>query len=128
MKKRLFVFILILLSAGLSFAAGDKEASVQEPEGPVTITLLIQPEMMWDGFKAVIADWEEKTGNTIDVQNLGGDQLFLVLTSRVNIVDPIVKTATLPFLRGYSRLVQPDPIPHNKPYLESSHSDSDVVL
>jgi len=46
--------------------------------------MLIPPEMTYEGLKAVIADWETKTGNTIDVQNLSGDQLYFVLNSRIS--------------------------------------------
>jgi len=83
MKKITFV-VIILLSATLMFAGGQGDTKAAEEKGPVTLQLMEVQEQMWDGFVAVIADWEAKTGNKIEVNLIPGNQIEQVLISRLN--------------------------------------------
>jgi raffinose/stachyose/melibiose transport system substrate-binding protein len=81
--KRLIVIMVLAGIAASGFAAGQQE-SAGAGTGPVTLTLLEVPEQMWEGFKAVIAEWEKRTGNKMEVQILPNDQIYPVLISRIN--------------------------------------------
>ncbi len=79
----LFVWLLLFTTVFL-FSNGKQEQPV-ETVGPKTITMLSIPELMSaEGFKAVIAEWEERTGNRMEVQILPDDQVNQVLVQRLN--------------------------------------------
>lgn len=77
--KKLIIFFLVVCSFFPAWAQGEKETS-----GGVTLKMLQVQEQMWDGFKEVIADWEQKTGNKIEVNLIPGNQYEQVLISRIN--------------------------------------------
>jgi raffinose/stachyose/melibiose transport system substrate-binding protein len=79
--KRYIVLLLLLVIAVFGFTEGQQEPGKKEG---VTLTLLEVPEQMWDGFKAVIEEWEKRTGNKMEVQILPNDQIYPVLISRIN--------------------------------------------
>jgi raffinose/stachyose/melibiose transport system substrate-binding protein len=79
--KRTVLATAIILASVLAFGSGQDDVAA---DGPVTLQLMEVQEQMWDGFVAVIADWEAATGNKIEVTLIPGNQIEQVLISRIN--------------------------------------------
>lgn len=81
---RKLLLCLFLLTTVFLYSSGKQEQSA-EKAGPKAITMLSIPEFTSiDGFSAVIAEWEKRTGNTIEVQILPDDQVNQALVQRLN--------------------------------------------
>lgn len=84
-KKVLAVLLTMTLAAGLlaGCSGGNQENEKEKAEGGVTITLGTPAETLYDIDKQLIKEYEEYSGNRVDIQEIPTDQYNNVMKTKL---------------------------------------------